>query len=1132
MPFITNEQNKELKKRITELIKVSKELKFLVGFFYFSGLKELYHALKERFKPEKDSQDFNFKILVGLEVDKFQYQLIELAENENLSGEEKIEKYFRSIVKAINSKEFDTKEFYEQANFFINLIEKNKIIIRKTLEPNHAKLYIFKLDETQIGRRAIFITGSSNLTRAGLNEQREFNVEISDYGVETAEKYFDEEWEKAIRITEAPDLKNQLVITLKENTLIKEISPFSAYVWVLKNYIDYFQERLETISPRVLLEKSGYKPFKYQIDAINQALSILQKHNGVIIADVVGLGKSVIASAAARILGKRGVVICPPAIMGDRRIKDSGWWGYLEDFGLTKIGWEVYSIGELEKLNENISKRENSDIEVIIVDEAHRFRNEDTKSYELLKNITRGKKVILLTATPFNNRPSDILSLLKLFIIPKKSTISLEDDLVSRFSTFKSFFDKLNYIFKYHDSYDETKRKKAQAYYSALFGEKEIDPAKVNRRAKYLAKEIRGVIEPVTIRRNRLDLLKNPHYRKEIKELSRIANPKECFFNLEPEQMEFYDKIISYFFAPEEGGKFKGAMYRPFEYEKPLKNEEKLSAKESFEYWSQRNLYDIMRRLLVKRFESSFFAFKQSIENFRNITDTVIQFVDKTKKYILDRKLIEEIYQLDPEQIEEKLKEYETRLKEGRYPKHHKVYHLKNFKLADEFLEDLNADLKMFEEILKELSALKLVENDPKFLELLKELNQWREKEPQRKIVIFSEYADTVKYLEDKLKPHFGERVLVAYGNLSAKKLKEIRENFDASLKKEEQKDDYDILVSTDKLSEGINLNRAGVVINYDIPWNPVRVIQRVGRINRISKKVFDELYILNFFPTERGADIVKSREVASQKMFMIHKVLGEDSKIFDIDEEPTPSELYRRLTQNPDEMEEESLYTKLVSEFESIKEKYPELIKEVENFPPRLKVAKKSPEKGKETLVVFFKKYNRIYALKKEISKTEVEPLEVDSAISLVKCAPTEPALPWNTDSFWENYEKVLEYREKRKPPAEKSLERQALNVLNAIFQKFRTSHLIKPHWKFLLTLKEDLIEYFTLPDYTLRGIIEFKEYFAKEEKLAKKIEELKNKLGEDYLEKEKQKLIKTEKEVILAVYNREGVIHELFPS
>ena len=110
-------------------------------------------------------------------------------------------------------------------------------------------------------------------------------------------------------------------------------------------------------------------------------------------------------------------------------------------------------------------------------------------------------------------------------------------------------------------------------------------------------------------------------------------------------------------------------------------------------------------------------------------------------------------------------------------------------------------------------------------------------------------------------------------GNLPAGKIKEINKNFDATAK--HQADDYDILLTTDKISEGFNLNRAGMVINYDIPWNPVRVIQRVGRIKRISKKVFDKLYIVNFFPTEKGSDLVHSREIAAQKMFMIHNTLG-----------------------------------------------------------------------------------------------------------------------------------------------------------------------------------------------------------------------------------------------------------------
>src|SRR5690625_547125 len=126
------------------------------------------------------------------------------------------------------------------------------------------------------------------------------------------------------------------------------------------------------------------------------------------------------------------------------------------------------------------------------------------------------------------------------------------------------------------------------------------------------------------------------------------------------------------------------------------------------------------------------------------------------------------------------------------------------------------------------------------------------------------------------------------------------------------QRNDFQILITSDKLSEGFNLNRAGAIINYDIPWNPTRVIQRVGRINRIGKKVFDELYLFNFFPSETGADYVKSREIASQKMYMIHNALGEDAQIFDLEEEPSASGLYKRMNEDPEEEGEKNLLTEI----------------------------------------------------------------------------------------------------------------------------------------------------------------------------------------------------------------------------
>lgn len=1113
--FITNTGSKNLKKRLIELIQKSDELKFLVGFFYFSGIRELYEGLK-------NNPDVNIKVLVGLNVDKTNFGLLEFADKDtHLSDEERCYKFLQSVKKSLNSNDFDTQEFYQQVRYFIKLINEDRLIIRKTYNPNHAKIYLFRLEEEQVGRKNLFITGSSNLTKAGITTQNEFNVEIGDYGFEDAEAYFDALWDEAVKITEDDVIKKRLIDVVEKETLVKDITPFEAFVLVLKTYIDSYEQKDVGQSLIGILEENGYTPYQYQIDAIKQALAIIEKNNGVIIADVVGLGKTIIACAVARELKKRGLIICPPGLIGDKS-KKSGWLKYAEEFYL--YDWEVRSLGDLENIADFVNRAR--DIEVIIIDEAHRFRNQDTKDYEYLKNICRGRIVILLTATPFNNRPGDILSLLKLFITPKRSSITLENNLVDKFRTFKGVFDRLGYIKKYCNSPNASKRKKAEAYYEGLFGDKTINPQKVKQRSHYLARQIRDVIEPVTIRRNRLDLQNNPYYKDEVKDLSKVRDPKEWFFELTKEQSEFYDRIVSsYFGDPDEGGQFNGAIYRPFEYktEREKIAGEKLTEKENFQFIQQRNLYDFMRRLLVKRFESSFGSFKQSIENFKKITKTASDFINKTGKYILDRSLLEKIYDLDMEQIEEYLKEYSEKIKNGNYPKNHEIYEINKFRYIDDFIAHINADLELFDNILKELSGLDLVENDPKAACLIKNLkdvlNQKPDKgEPKRKVIIFSEYLDTVKYLEPILERQFDKRLLVVGGDLSSSKISEINRNFDASYA--DQEDKYDILLASDRISEGFNLNRAGMVINYDIPWNPVRVIQRVGRINRISKKVFDELYIVNFFPTEQGAELVKSREIASNKMFLIHNTLGEDAKIFDIDEEPTPSGLFERIQQNPDDLEEEGFYTKALRRYLKIKKEHPELIEELKNYPNRIKVAKKSDE---NELLVFFKK-GRLYiqALRYDAEKdSQIYQPTFEEVFDKIACDKDEEKLPLS-EGFWVWYDKAKKFREHRSVPvSEQSIEQKALNNINT-FLRNPWEELMQ-YMDFLRTLREDIIDYGTLSDYTMRRIANLMNYDNNNRKKAiQEISALKNEIGEDYLQKEKDRNKDLTKEIIIAIENR----------
>jgi len=226
-------------------------------------------------------------------------------------------------------------------------------------------------------------------------------VEISDYGFEDAEEYFENLWDHAVKITEFEETKKKLIEVIEKETLIKEVSPFEAFCLVLKTYLDSFDQKKVGDTVISIMEKNGYKPYQYQLDAVKQAINIIENYNGVIIADVVGLGKTIIACAIAKQLNKRGIVICPPGLVGDNNLK-SGWKMYVEQFKLSD--WEVRSLGDLENTRDFVKKLD--DIEVVLVDEAHRFRNQDTRDYDLLKNICRNKMVILLTATPFNNRPA------------------------------------------------------------------------------------------------------------------------------------------------------------------------------------------------------------------------------------------------------------------------------------------------------------------------------------------------------------------------------------------------------------------------------------------------------------------------------------------------------------------------------------------------------------------------------------------------------------------------------------------------------------------------------------------------------------------------------------------------------
>ena len=1113
--FITNKE-KKLSDRLGELIGLSRELRVLVGFFYFSGIKALHEALAA-------NKAISLRILVGLEAEEHCGRVMEFVrEATEAEGNRDIQNaYLKSLRESFRSKALDKPSFYERAGCFLELLREGRLELRKTKEPNHAKMYLFDIkDEHALLRDKMWITGSSNLTLPGLEGQGELNVELSDFGGKEAAEYFEALWKEAVPLTDSPEVKDRIVRIIQEESILAQPTPFEAYALVLKNYLEHRQQLDKKARIEHIMKEAGYKPFAHQIDAVNQALATLDAYNGVIIADVVGLGKTVVGSLIGYMRRKRGIVIAPPGLVGDGD-ETTGWKGYLHEFHLDD--WRVRSCGDMKSALEFVNR--DQDFEMVIVDEAHRFRNQDTEDYHCLSQLCRGKEVVLLTATPFNNHPNDFFSLLKLFMPTKKTTLVLDGDLAGAFKGYGVEFADIHEVLKHRGKTDGKTMEKIFKPLARLG----IDPAQylqnpqafirdLRKRAKRLAEQVRQVIEPVTIRRNRIDLKTDPDYRKDVKGLPAMQDPVEQFFELSKEQDRFYDRVINEVFG--EDSPFHGAIYRPYRYAAGADEDE-----ENPEVVQQANMYKFMRRLLVRRFESSFGAFAKSLDNAIRMHGHVDDFAKRTGKILIDRTMMERLMEIGDDEADEALAEYLAELEEEKARPRQQVYDLDGDFDRRRFMKELREDLRLLENLREQVNELELAANDPKAKALIRGIEQVlkgqhpdveaAKGEPVRRVIVFTEYADTIDHLRPLLEENFKGKVLTVGKGVVTRSMDEtVKANFDASVPARKQKSEFQILLATDKMSEGYNLNRAGLVINYDIPWNPTRVIQRVGRINRIGQRVFEKLYLFNFFPTVRGADIYKCREIAGHKMFAIHETIGEDARIFNVDETPTASSLYQKLTKNPDDLEQESFQTKAKKTYLRIVKEHPDIVRRLEKFPNRVKTAAPANQDG---LYVFRRKGQAIFALRHQDGA--IGEVTMESALGAIECPHDTKSLAFGP-GFWGRYEALCRFTRKEDHVAASgatAFDTKARMRLQEALER----NLLPGHKDFLEVLLEDLQYYGTLSDRTLRKIFQIDlGAVSGAKKMRKLLDTLIAEMGRDYLERYRQK--SAEDEIIIGIEQR----------
>ena len=960
--FITNKE-KFLSDIINGILPKTNAVDILVGYFYYSGYVQLSEKLKDK----------QIRILVGLDVDlqiSKHIQEVEAIRNGLVSRSIIKEEYYKQFVSIFNDSDFlDTAEKLEQFTMFYGKILDGTLEIRKTLEPCHSKMYLFAYNDliNEGGELpGVLITGSSNLSYQGLRGRLELNARFNDkQDYDEGKRIFDELWESSVVVVSKDNLDEWNNKVMTRIWYDKIYSPYLMYIRVLKEYFN-IPTTNNILTPHDITE-GKYSNLRYQTDAVQMALNSLSNHNGAIIADVVGLGKSIIASTIARNLKLRTIIVCPPHLYKQ-------WEGYRDEFGFTGT---VFSAGKIEDAVLHYQELvKDGEQFLIIIDEAHRFRNEYTQDYALLHNLCSGNKVLLLTATPFNNQPADIYALIKLFQIPSRSTLKTVENLGA---SFKDLIDKYKVL--------------REAQRAGKTTDEEIK-TEVNN----IARKIRSIISPLVVRRSRLDLQGIPEYAEDLKQqniqLVLPNDPIELEYDLS-ELKDLYkstlDRINKSEGDSEAVYRFKAARYSPALYiHRELKDklakelEEKTGVKFNLLIGRQTNISKFMRHLLVARFESSVAAFKASLGYMIQSSEQMLRWIEKRHKIPVFKKGnlpdVDDFYESSNDgmaEIEELFDKYEAR----------GFFEIDMKYIKDDFVTDVESDIQLLKNLREQwFGKDNTVKSDPKLESFIRIVRKQMDNDPNRKLIVFSEFADTVNYLGEALAK--AGLPVMKYTSTDATSVNKdrIRANFDAGLKPALQQNDYHILVATDAISEGYNLHRAGAIFNYDIPYNPTRVIQRIGRINRINKKVFNELYIYNYFPTDVGEAETRTKEISTLKMAMIHAIMGEDTKALTKEEELQAyfKDRYRKEFARNEEVSWDTPYRKLLNSVKGT-----EVYDKAMELPHRARTARHTdrPRKG----VLMFGRKGDDFVFK--IGDTQIGPIMIpaEEAIALFEAEKCE---------------------------------------------------------------------------------------------------------------------------------------------
>lgn len=927
----------------------------VVGYFRSSG----YFKLRKELGDVSD-----IRILIGINVDNiFRKQNLgwEMLESPEQAKELYDEQFRKDIVEANYSKEVE-EGILQMCRDLADGRLQLRIHPTKNL---HAKFYLCLPQNHTEYSDGWVIMGSSNISDYGLGTSKapryELNVAMKDYDdVHYCHEEFEELWADAVVLTTAD------VDRFKDATYLGyQPTPYEIYIKVL---IEAFGDQVEDDFTIQLPE--GIKELKYQKDAVIQGYQMLMQHNGLFLSDVVGLGKTMIATMIAkRFIEANGkntkiLVVFPPAL-------EDNWRSTFKLFGIYKKA-QFITNGSLSKVlcgrDQYYDKEE---FDLIIVDEAHQFRSDNSNRYDELQKICKSactnpgllksykKKVMLLSATPLNNRPEDLLNQLQLFQDTQRATID-------GITNLKQFFAPL------------------VAGYKKLMRER--DSRDVGPEVDRIYAQIRDkVIDKVTIRRTRTNILNDPDYKKDLVSqgiiFPHILPPKELEYEMSSSLSERFYTTLTALTDEKAPEHLAYARYRAIEFLKPELREKYKNAVQI-----SQSLAGIYRVHMVKRLESSFFAFKRSLNTLLRITEDMIKMFDEDKVIIAPELNIKDLQfkGMDLDEIMEYI------LAKG-YSKEDFLYHTEDF--DSQFIEMLHRDRELLKNLNEEWAQ---IDEDPKLALFVSRLPEFCNlgTNPTGKLVIFSESVDTVNYLYDHLTKELHRQDVLRVSASNRKQLFDIvKANFDANVDAAKQKDDYTIIITSDVLAEGVNLHRSNVIVNYDSPWNASRLMQRIGRVNRIGS-VADNIYNYMFYPSAQGDKEIRLYKNALIKLQGFHSAFGEDAQIYSREEIVKE---FRLFDSNVRDVVDKKIA--LLRELRNLYNTDREWYNKIKSLPMKSRVLRDTGKHSDTTIVYVSTKIKSEFY--KVMAERNPEPLDFIQAIDYLKAKPEEEPVPFGTASY-----------------------------------------------------------------------------------------------------------------------------------